>query len=148
MSEQTVCNTVRYKLRPTLEQERAMAFVLRRSRELYIAALQERREAWQKCAVSVTVADQSAQLHAVMEARPEYCDRHSHVLQDVLTRLYRPFQAFFRRVKTGETRGYPRFQGSNRYSSFTDKRFDNGATLDNGVLVLSKIGRLSLIQLS
>jgi transposase len=37
-----------------------------------------------------------------------------------------------------------RFQGANRYNSFTYKLFGNGATLDNGFLVLSKIGRLAV----
>ena len=121
-----------------------MAFVLRRCRELYNAALQERQEAWQKCGVSVTVAKQSAQLPAIKEVRPEYRDIHSQVLQDVLTRLDRAFQRFFARVKSGETPGYPRFQGANRYNSFTYKQFGNGATLDNGFLVLSKIGRIAV----
>jgi putative transposase len=69
---------------------------------------------------------------------------HSQVLQDVLTRLDRAFQAFFRRVKSGEKPGYPRFQGSNRYNSFIYKQFGNGATLDNGFLALSKIGRIAV----
>jgi putative transposase len=47
-------------------------------------------------------------------------------------------------VKTGETPGYPRFQGANHYNSFTYKQFGNGATLDNGFLVLSKIGRIAI----
>ena len=121
-----------------------MAFVLRRCRELYNAALQERKEAWQKRGVSVTEAQQSAQLPDIKEARPEYHDIHSQVLQDVLTRLDRAFQAFFRRVKNGETPGYPRFQGANRYNSFTYKQFGNGAALENGFLVLSKIGRIAV----
>jgi hypothetical protein len=33
--------TYKYKLKPTPEQERALAFVVRRCRELYHAALQE-----------------------------------------------------------------------------------------------------------
>jgi putative transposase len=136
--------TFKYKLKPTPEQEQAMAFVLRRCRELYNAALQERKEAWQKCEVSITVASQSAQLPDIKDVRPEYGDIHSQVLQDVLTRLDRAFQAFFRRVKSGETPGYPRFQGSNRYTSFTYKQFGNGATLDNDCLVLSKIGRIAV----
>jgi putative transposase len=57
--QQTVRKTFKFKLKPTpeqeREQERAMAFVLRRCRELYNAALEERRDAWQKCGVSVTV---------------------------------------------------------------------------------------------
>ena len=36
----------------------------------------------------------------------------------------------------------PRFHGRNRYHSFTYKEYGNGARLDNGSLVLSKIGRI------
>src|SRR5260221_7553772 len=144
MEQQSLRKTFKYKLKPTPQQEQAMEVILRRCRELYNAALQERRDAWQKCGVSVTVAGQSTQLPAVKEVRPEYRDIHSQVLQDVLTRLDRAFQAFFRRIKAGETPGYPRFQGANRYNSFTYKQFGNGASLDNGFLVLSKIGRLAV----
>ena len=121
-----------------------MEFVRRRCRELYNAGLQERRDAWQKRGISITAAGQRAQLPAVKNVRPEYRDVHSQVLQDVLTRLDRAFQAFFRRVKAGEEPGYPRFHGATRYNSFTYKQFANGATLDNGFLVLAKIGRLAL----
>src|SRR5690348_4703194 len=103
MDEQTVRKAFKYKLKPTPEQERAMEVVLRRCRELYNAALQERRDAWAKCGVSITVACQSAQLPQVKEVRPEYQGVHSQVLQDVLTRLDRAFQAFFRRIREGQT---------------------------------------------
>jgi putative transposase len=103
-----------------------MAFAVRRCREPYNAALEERRDAWQKCRVSVSVAAQSGQLPDMKEARPEYGDIHSQVLQDALTRLDSAFQAFFRRVKNGAEPGYPCFQGSNRYNSFTDKQVGNG----------------------
>jgi hypothetical protein len=76
MDEQGIRKTYKYKLKPTPEQERAMAFVLRRCRELYNAALQERKDAWQKCGVSVSVAQQSAQLPAIKVVRPEYGDIH------------------------------------------------------------------------
>jgi putative transposase len=144
MSEQTVRKTFKYKLRPTPEQERALEFILRRCRELYNAALEERREAWQKRGVSITTANQSAQLPGIKEVRPEYRDIHSQVLQDALTRLDRAFQVFFRRIREGQTPGYPRFHGANRYNSFTYKQFGNGPTLDNGFLVLSKIGRIAV----
>ncbi|HEX8036506.1 MAG TPA: transposase, partial [Ktedonobacterales bacterium] len=144
MEQQTARKTFKYKLTPTPAQEQTLAFVVRRCCELYNAALQERREAWQKCGVSITAASQSAQLPTIKDVRPEYRDIHSHVLQDVLTRLDRAFQAFFRRVQAGEAPGYPRFQAATRYRSFTYKQFGNGATLDQGVLVLSKIGRLAV----
>ena len=139
-----VRKTFKYKLLPTPKQEQTMAFVLRRCRELYNAALQERRDAWQKCHKSITCAHQSTELPGIKTVRPEYHDVHSQVLQDVLTRLDRAFQAFFRRVEEGEQPGYPRFQGANRYHSFTYKQFGNGATLENGCLVLSKIGQIAV----
>src|SRR5271166_4458777 len=141
MEQPTVRKTYKYKLQPTPAQEQTLAFVVRRCRELYNAALHERRGAWQKCRVSINAAHQSAELPAIKEVRPEYHDVHSQVLQDALTRLDRAFQAFFRRVQAGETPGYPRFQGARRYHSFTYKQMGNGATLENGYLVLSKIGR-------
>ena len=144
MDAQVVRKTYMYKLKPPPQQERAMAFVLRRCCELYNAALQERRDAWQKCGVRVTVAGQSAQLPEIKEVRPEYRDIHSQVLQDVVTRLDRAFQAFCRRLREGQTPGYPRFHSAHRYDSFTYKQFGNGATLDNGFLVLSKIGRIAV----
>jgi len=72
---------------------------------------------------------------------PEYAALHSQVLQDVLARLDRAFQAFFHRVREGQTPGYPRFHGHDRYNRLTYKEFGNGATLDKGFLVLSTLGR-------
>ncbi len=64
----------------------------------------------------------------------------------MLARLDKAFQAFFRRIKQGETPGYPRFQGRNRFNSFTYKQVGEhgGARLDNGFLLLSKIGRIAV----
>ncbi|HEV2460671.1 MAG TPA: RNA-guided endonuclease TnpB family protein, partial [Ktedonobacterales bacterium] len=82
----------------------------------------------------------------VRRSTPEYTALHSHVLQDVLARLDKTYQAFFRRVAAGEKPGFPRFKGrsSRRFHSFTYKEYGNGARLDNGYLVLSKIGRLAV----
>jgi putative transposase len=87
---------------------------------------------------------QEAELADIRAEYPEYAAVHSHVLQDVLARLDKAYQAFFRRVAAGETPGYPRFQGRNRYHSFTFKEYGNGARLENGCLVLCKIGRIAV----
>jgi putative transposase len=65
-------------------------------------------------------------------------------LQNVLARLDKTYQAFFRRVKAGQTPGFPRYQGRTRYHSFTYPQYGNGARLDNGFLVLSKMGRIAV----
>jgi putative transposase len=89
---------------------------------------------------------QSAQLPAIKEVRPEFHDIHAQVVQDVLHRLDRACAAFLRRVQAGERPGYPRFQGRDRYNSFTYPQVGapGGAALDGGILSLSKIGRIRL----
>lgn len=144
MEEQHVRKTYKYKLKPTPEQERMLDRALMLCRHVYNAAVSERREAWQKHGVSVGYYQQKAELPGIKEAMPEYGEVHSQVLQDVVQRVDRAFQAFFRRVKAGETPGYPRFHGRNRYTSLTYPQFGNGVTLDNGFLVLSKIGRIAM----
>jgi putative transposase len=62
-------------------------------------------------------------LKAIRVEFPEYAAIHSHILQDVLARLDKPYQAFFRCVQRGEKAGFPRFKGRNRFHSYTVKEF-------------------------
>ena len=144
MEQHAIRKTFKEKLRLTPAQERALDEVLWRCRELYNAALEQRITAWQRCHVSVSRNEQEAELKAICAAFPEYAALHSHILQDLLARLDKTYQAFFRRVQRGATAGFPRFKGRNRYHSFTYKECGNGARLDNGALVLAKIGRISV----
>jgi len=139
-----VRKTFKYKLKPTLEQERELGRVLGLCRWLYNTALEQRIIAYRRVGVSLSRFQQEAELKAIRAAMPEYAAIHSHVLQDVLARLDKTYQAFFRRVKAGEKAGFPRYQGRPRYHSFTYKEYGNGAALDNGFLVLSKIGRIAI----
>ncbi len=143
MSED-VRKAYKYKLKLAPEQVRQLEETLWRCRTLYNTALEERITAYRRCGVTLTCYQQQAELPDLKAAFPEYGDIHSQVLQDVLTRLDKAFQAFFRRVKARQTPGFPRFQGRNRYHSFTYKQYGNGARLDNGFLVLSKIGRVAV----
>jgi putative transposase len=144
MSETTFRKTYKEKLRPTPAQERMLGDVLWHCRALYNTALEQRITAWQRRHVSISRYEQEAELKSIRVEMAEYEAIHSHVLQDVLARLDRTYQAFFRRVNRGEKAGFPRFKGKNRYHSFTFKEYGNGARLDNGFLVLSKIGRISI----
>jgi putative transposase len=140
VAEQTTRKSYKYKLKPTPEQARMLERTLMLCRHVYNAAIGERREAWRLRGVSVTYYQQKAELPGIKAAMPEYAEVNSQVLQDVVLRVERAFQAFFRRVKAGETAGYPRFQGRNRYHSFTYPQIGEhgSARLDNGVLVLSR----------
>lgn len=110
--------------------------------ELYNAALQERRDAWQRAGISITAASQMAQLPEIKRLRPEYKEIGSQVLQDVLQRLDRAFRAFFRRARAGEKPGYPRFKSRRRYDSMTFKQA--GWKLEGRRLTLQGIGTAKL----
>jgi len=143
MSE-TVRKTYKYKLKPTPEQEQRLETVLWCCRVLYNTALEQRITAWQRCHVSLSRYQQEAELKAMRAECPDYAAIHSHVLQEVLARLDKTYQAFFHKLQRGDKAGFPRFKGRDRFHSFTFKEFGNGAQLDNGCLVLSKIGRVAV----
>ena len=144
MCAESLRKAFKYKLKPTPEQARQLGEVLWRCRTLYNTALEERITAYRWRGVTLARYQQEAELKDLRATMPEYAAIHSHVLQDVLARLDKTYQAFFRRVKAAQTPGFPRFQGRNRYHSFTYKEYGNGARLDNGFLVLSKIGRIAV----
>jgi putative transposase len=81
------CKAYKFRLSPTKKQIGTLEWTLRRCKELYNAALQERRDAYQMCGVSVFYTTQAAQLKDIKQVREEYQDIHSQVQQDVLKRL-------------------------------------------------------------
>jgi putative transposase len=134
----------KFRLYPTKQQEKTLFWTLTRCRELYNAALAERKEAYRMAGKSITYYEQKRDLPEIKaELREEYQQIHSQVLQDVLLRLKRAFDAFFRRVENGEEPGYPRFQGRNRYNSFTYPLGGYSLTHDSR-LCLSKIGSIKV----
>ena len=110
MEQPSVRKTYQYKLKPTPCQERELERVLMLCRHVYNAAVGERREAWRMRGVSITYYQQKAELPGIKEALPEYAQVNAQVLQDVVLRVDRAFQAFFRRLREGQTPGYPRLK--------------------------------------
>jgi putative transposase len=135
-----------YRLRPTRSQTLRLEQTLETCRRLYNASLAERKDAWEQAQRSVTFAQQCAALPAKKQTSDFLRLVHSQVLQDVLHRVDRSFQAFFRRCKTGETPGSPRFKGRGWYDSFTYPQWGNGVKLTGGRLFLSGIGQLRLCK--
>src|ERR1051325_3079830 len=111
-------------------------------RELYNAALQERRDAYAFAHKSLNFHKQAIQLPEIKLIREDARAIHSQVLQDTLRRLSKAFDAFFRRLNNGEQPGYPRFKGRHRFNSFTYPQ--SGFSLKGDKLTLSKIGSCRL----
>lgn len=130
----------RYRLSPSRTQAGILAATCRLLASLYNAALQERREAWEKARIAVSANRQSLQLPAIRAEHPEYGAIHAQVMQDVIARLDKAFRAFFRRVKNGETPGFPRYRSAHRYRCFVFPQ----AGLGYGAKVVSGGGRLRI----
>jgi putative transposase len=106
--------------------------------ELYNASLQERRDAYRLERKSICYVEQANQLPDIKKIRSDVASIHSQVLQDVLKRVEKAFDGFFRRVKTKQKAGFPRFRSRKRYDSFTYAQ--SGFSVNDCKLRLSKIG--------
>jgi putative transposase len=107
----------KFRLRPTARQHVALGQCLASHRELYNAALQERRDAWRLRGTGVSYGDQSAQLKDIRAARPDVAAWSFSSQQATLRRLNRAFAGFYRRVNAGDAPGYPRFRSAHRFDS-------------------------------
>ena len=132
----------RFRIFPSRAQKRVLESQLALCCELYNAALQERRDAWQTRRKSINYHAQAIQLPGIKIERPEIRLVHSQVLQQTLKRLDKAFDAFFRRLKSGEKPGFPRFRSRFRYNSLTYPQ--SGFGVESGKLRLSKVGRIKL----
>jgi putative transposase len=130
----------KYKLRPSPRVARTFEHWLAINRELYNAALQERRGAYRRSGISIRYELQSQQLPEIKRVREDVAEVNAQVLQATLRRVDRSFQNFFRRARTGDNPGYPRFKGRDAFTSFTYPQARGAFTLLGRRLHLSKIG--------
>jgi putative transposase len=61
-----------------------------------------------------------------------------------LRRLDRSFQAFFRRLTTGETPGYPRFKGRTRFDTVEFPAYGDGCKLDGARVYFQHVGHVKI----
>ena len=119
-----------YRLSPTKRQQRLLSEQLEEWRWLWNPLLAERKQAWEERQETVGYYDQKAALPALKaDVRPGLQQVHSQVVQDGALRLQKAVDAFFRRLRAGETPGSPRFRGQGRYDSLTYPQWDNGVNL-------------------
>lgn len=137
--------TFKYRIYPTKSQSSKLSVILEECRWLYNKMLEERKHIWETQQTSPGLYDQHARLPELKVVHPALTAVHSQVLQNVCLRLDLAFKAFFRRVKIGETPGFPRFKSFGRYDSFTFPQAPSGCQLRGGKLVISKVGPIKLV---
>jgi putative transposase len=120
-------------MRPTVRQGQALSEMLRDHCSLYNGALQERRDAYRHVSkTSVRYGMQSAQLKGIRAFDPERQGRWSFSSQQAtLRRLDKAFAAFFRRVKSGDSPGYPRFRGVTWFDTVEFPKDGDGCRWDS-----------------
>lgn len=136
----------KFRMRPTVRQHIALAACVDAHRELYNAALQERRDAWRASRTRISYGDQSAQLKGIRRERPNVATWSFSSQQATLRRLNRAFEGFFRRVKAGTAPGYPRFKGAHRFDTVEWPKDGDGARWhpDTGRVYLQGIGQVKV----
>ncbi|KKN79302.1 hypothetical protein LCGC14_0340840 [marine sediment metagenome] len=111
-------------------------------RRLYNVGLEQKITAYRQNKGRISCYDQINQLPELRAEFPEYRDVGSQVLQNVLERLDSAYKGFFRRIKSGDKAGFPRFRGRDRYDSFTLKQ--TGWKLDGKYLTIRNVGRFKI----
>jgi len=146
--------TYKFRIYPNRNQEAALIFTLNTCRHLYNTALAQRKHQAEINRLydyfqvfpwggQPEWINYYTQANVLSKSKNEYQKQvYAHTLQNVLKRVERSFQNFFRGA------GYPRFQGRNRYDSFTypDAYGIGYKITDDGILKLSKIGEIKIKQ--
>ncbi len=136
----------KFRLYPTKKQTQAIDGMIETHRRIYNNALAERKTAWEERKESITSFQQN-KLYAIQKQVNEYYQKtNSASCQRTIRRLDKAFNAFFRRIKTGDKPGYPRFKGRNRFNS-VEFTYGNGIKIRaNGNLYIQHIGEIRLKQ--
>lgn len=113
-------------------------------RRFYNDCLAERKDVYQSEQRTVSKIEQLRKVKVLKDTSPFAKNIHSHILQVVVADLDKAFRAFFRRVKSGEKPGYPRFKGRDRFDSFGLKEYGNSFKIHGRRLKVTGIGRIAV----
>ena len=123
----------RFRLYPTEEQRKILDTTIETCRHLYNDSLGERSQDW-----DVGFYEQKQLLVLRKQENKYYKQVHSQVLQDVILRLDKAYQAFFKKIMK-----YPKFKRREKYNSFSYPQY-GGFRFNGGRLVLSCIGAIEI----
>ena len=140
--KQLVRKSYKYRIYPTKSQITNMENQFSMCRYLYNWNLTERIEAYEKEQHSISYNEQQNKLPELKKEKPWFKSVHSQVLQDVLKRLDNAYKHFFRRVKTGEVPGFPKFKKRGQWNSITYPQYSKHPSSDE--IVVPKLGSIKL----
>ncbi|HVA90131.1 MAG TPA: transposase, partial [Chloroflexota bacterium] len=134
----------KYRCYANRAQEAALETLLETHRWLYNRALAERKDAWESERRTVRYPEQSGHLKEDRRTNPYLGATNFSSCQATLRRLDRAFSAFFRRLRAGQTPGYPRFRGAGRFDSVEFPKYGDGCRLNDSRAEFQGVGALKL----
>ena len=134
--------TFKYRIFSTPAQDELVDVQLGEACRLYNGALQERRDAW-KQRVPINYYKQANQLKGIRAAGDLGLANFS-CCQDLLRRVHKTYESFFRRVQRGEKAGYPRFKSRRRFDSITFPSYGDGVRLNGNMLRVQGVGQMEV----
>ena len=134
--------TYKFRLLPRKAQHVRLRAALDHTRDIYNSALESRISAYQKLGKTMGYVRQCREL-TELRGDPGYTEFPVALQRWPLKRLDDAFAAFFRRVKAGDSPGFPRFKGRDWFKSFGfSDRY--GWKLDGSRLYMKGIGRVKV----
>ena len=135
--------SLKFRLYPKKSQVKKLEQTLEECRWLYNHLLNERKTSWENEKKSLSFYDQGRQITTLKKEKESLKTINAQVLENVANRIDLAFKGFFRRIKTGEKPGYPRFKGKNQYDSITYRQY--GYKINANSISLSKIGEIKAV---
>ena len=130
--------TFKYRLIPTKRQHKELREILESQRELYNAAVEERRNCYLKTGKGRSFIDQSNALSAWRKDDADACKVSINIQRWTLGRLDQAYKGFFTSIKAKHKTTLPRFRSKTRWRTFGFSEF-RGITLQGSRLKLKGI---------
>jgi putative transposase len=137
----TQMKTYKFRLCPTKSQEQSLESWLGATRFVYNLCLEYKTTTYKANGINISKNNIQKELTIIRNETEWLKSVHSQTIQDVTDRLFIAYDNFFRRVKQGETPGFPRFAKKDLWSSFRFKQ-DVGLCENTNKIKLPKIGKV------
>lgn len=136
----------KFRFYPNRNQERELGIMLESHRRLYNACLEQRKLAYEEDGITVNYYDQAKWFTNQRFVNGWFKKLNASTAQATMRRLDKAFKAFFRRVKSGDKPGYPRFKATHRFNSIEFPNYGDGIRLKDGRLRIQHVGKVKVKQ--
>ncbi|MCK5611295.1 transposase [Candidatus Pacearchaeota archaeon] len=134
----------KYRIYPTKSQIGKLENTFSMCRYLYNWNFDERMSVYKSSGENISYSQQQNALPALKSEKPWFGSVHSQVLQDVLKRLDKAYQNFFRKPKTNKAHELPKFKKRGQWNSITYPQFKKRPRENN--IKVPKIGNVKIVH--